>query len=68
MSVAGPAGFLWTLAGAHGLLGVFAMWRMTRRAGRPVETQHRYPTMDPGAQSLATGAALRLGRDEDPDR
>ena len=36
-------------------------------AGLPVAAQHHYPAMDPNAQSLATDAALRTGRD-DQDR
>jgi len=63
MSSVGPQGFLWTLCGAHGLLTVFALYRMTRRATRSVEEQRHYPAVEPSTQSVATAIAMQDVRD-----
>jgi MFS family permease len=63
MSHFGPEGFLWTLCGVHGLLTLFALYRMTRRATRSVEEQRHYPAVEPTTQSVATAIAMQDVRD-----
>ena len=42
MAMVGPQGLFWTLVGAHGAIGVFALYRMVRRAPVPLEEQRHY--------------------------
>ena len=42
MAMVGPQGLFWTLVGAHGAIGVFALYRMSRRAPVPLEEQRHY--------------------------
>lgn len=42
MKYYGNAGFFWFLAGIHGLLGLFAVYRMIRRPSKPLEEQGPY--------------------------
>lgn len=63
MSSIGPQGFLWTLCGVHGLLTLFALYRMTRRATKSVEEQRHYPAVEPSTQSVATAIAMQDVRD-----
>ncbi len=39
MDIFGPASFLWIPGCAYGVIGVFALWRMTQRASVPIEDQ-----------------------------
>ena len=58
MSVVGPQGMFWTLVAAHGGVGLFALYRMSRRAPVPLEEQYYYPTAPartaPIASTMAT--------------
>ena len=58
MSAFGPHGLFWTVAAAHGAIGIFALYRMFRRAPVPLEEQYHYPTAParttPIASTLAT--------------
>jgi len=68
MSLAGPAGFFWCLSAVHAAIGVFAIYRMTRRPAVPVEKQTDYHWMParstPFAASI-TSATMRDHRDRD---
>lgn len=68
MSTAGPAGFFWCLSGVHAAIGVFALYRMTRRAAIPAGEQHPYQSMPVRSTPMAakiTQAAIRDHRDKD---
>ena len=68
MSVLGPSGFFWCLCGVHGAIGVFALYRMTRRAAVPVDEQTMYQPMPVRATPMAasiTQATIRDHRDRD---
>jgi MFS family permease len=47
MSGIGPAGFFWTLAAVHLLVGVYAVYRITRRAPAPPETKVEWTSFGP---------------------
>jgi MFS family permease len=53
MSLIGPDGFFWWLAIVHGAIGLFALWRMTRRPARPVTEQGAYVPLSPRATPAA---------------
>ena len=53
METSGPAAFFFFLAVAHGALGLFALYRMTRRAALPLDEQGEYWPMMPEAAALA---------------
>lgn len=42
LSIFGNDGFFWTLAIGHGVLGLFGLYRMTRREPVPIEKQRHY--------------------------
>jgi MFS family permease len=53
----GPSGFFWWLAFVHALVGVFALWRMTRREGMPREEKGPYIATPVATSSVALAAA-----------
>jgi MFS family permease len=56
MAWLGPDGLFWFLTGVHGAIGVFALYRMTRRTARPPEDQTAYVALtrtSPIAAALA---------------
>ncbi len=53
----GPHAYWAYLAAVHALLGLFALYRMTRRASRPVEEQGRFVAMPPNASPATAGLA-----------
>jgi len=55
MTLAGPSGFLLSLAIVHVAIGLFALYRMTRRAAP--EEQNHYVPMDPHSASVAVALA-----------
>ncbi len=57
MDLFGPPGFFWWLALVHGVIGGFAIWRMTRRATPPAEAQGPYVPVPARASPFATAAA-----------
>ena len=65
----GPAAFFLFLAAAHAGLGVFALYRMTRRAALPLDEQGEYWPMMPEAATIAgeqmAEAAEEQAQDED---
>ena len=68
MSVFGPAGFFWCLCAVHAAIGLFALYRMTRRAAIPTDEQTVYQSMPVRATPLAaniTQASIRDHRDRD---
>ena len=42
MSLLGPPGLFWTMAGVHLAVGLFALWRMAVRRARPLAEQGSY--------------------------
>ncbi len=64
MASIGPAGFFWWLAAIHAAIGLFAVWRMTRRAAPPVAEQGPYVALPPRATPAAS--ALRAEAVEAP--
>ncbi len=68
MSLAGPAGFFWSLAAVHAAIGVFALYRMTRRPAVPIDEKMSYQPMPARSTPMAasiTQAAIRDHRDRD---
>ena len=68
MSVSGPAGFFWCLAGVHITIGLFALYRMTRRPALPHDEQTDYQPMPARSTPMAasiTQATIRDHRDRD---
>jgi hypothetical protein len=59
----GPPGFFWFLAAAHLALGLFAIYRMTRRAARPMDKQHPYVGV-PRTSVIGGEIALKTVRDQ----
>jgi MFS family permease len=54
LEVAGPPGFLWTLALAHLVLGLYALHRMTVRPRSPRQERSRYVTIVARAATVAS--------------
>lgn len=63
MDVLGPAGFFWSLAMVHGVIGLFALYRMTRRRSLPRGAQRHYAPLAPRGSHVAAGIAHRTVRD-----
>ena len=63
MSVAGAPALFLVLTLAHAGIGVFALYRMTRREARPKEEQRHYESMSPRASPI--GAAIAMSQIED---
>jgi MFS family permease len=53
MHLAGPQGFFLWLALVKCCIGLFALWRMTRRAAMPLEDQGAFVSMPPRASPVA---------------
>ncbi len=53
MTQFGAIGFFWWLAVIHGSIGVFALYRMTRRAATPMEEQGAYVPVAPRASTVS---------------
>jgi MFS family permease len=63
MQILGPNGFFWCLAAAHAAIGVFALYRMSQRAAKPLDEQ--MPSLAVGrASPLAVGLAMKSVRDQ----
>ncbi len=54
MAALGPSGFFFWLAAIHGAIGIFALWRMTRRAGAAPEDQGAFVALPPRATPAAS--------------
>ena len=59
----GPPGFFWFLAVVHLGLGLFALFRMTRRASRPTDEQHPYVGV-PRTSAVGAEIAVKTVRDQ----
>ena len=53
-------GFLWHLVLAHGLIAVFAVYRMTRRSARPLSEQRHYPSYSTRTSAMAAAIATEV--------
>ena len=51
------SGFFWSLAATHAFIGLFALWRMTRRNALPLEDQGQFVAMAPRSSPVAAGLA-----------
>ena len=58
MDLIGPVGFFWTLAAAHGLIGVFAAYRIAVHDAPPTDQQRPYRPFP----ARASAVIHRLGR------
>jgi len=65
MDLIGPSGMLVGVAGGHAAIGLFALYRMTQRAARPLDEQRSYTVTPPRTTPVAVAAALRDNRDRD---
>jgi hypothetical protein len=57
MTLAGPPGFFWWLALVHAGIGIFALWRASRRAAVSPAEQAPYVAVPAQSSWLASGAA-----------
>jgi MFS family permease len=53
MTALGPAGFFWGLGLIHAAIGVFALYRMSRRASMPLDEQGTFVAVPPRASPVA---------------
>jgi hypothetical protein len=53
MTALGPAGFFWGLGLIHTAIGVFALYRMSRRASVPIDAQGNFVAVPPRASPVA---------------
>jgi len=53
MTALGPAGFFWGLGLIHTAIGVFALYRMSRRASMPIDAQGNFVAVPPRASPVA---------------
>ena len=68
MSIAGPHGFFWALAAAHGSIGLFALYRMIAADPVPLEEQSHYVTVPPRATAMASPLTEQVPLEpRDPD-
>lgn len=63
MSWFSPPGFFWFLAVIHIALGLFALFRMTRRKTRPLDEQHPYVGV-PRTSTVGAAIAMKTVRDQ----
>ena len=63
MSVIGPNGFFVCLGVVHGVICVFALYRMTQRPAPPLEEQTACAPITARASAVATALAMRKVRD-----
>jgi len=71
MSALGPAGFLWAIAAVHAGIGVFALYRMTRRPAVRIEDKVPHLDVAPRVTSVAAAWASQTvqaqAADESPE-
>ena len=63
MTVLGPGGLFLFLVAVHSGVGVFALYRMTRRPPPPLEEQRHYEAMSPRTSPIGAAVAMRQVRD-----
>jgi MFS family permease len=72
MQRAGVEAFMWYFAAIYGLIGFFALYRMTQRAAVPLEEQGDFMLMTPRITPVAAAAVAEeidaSGSSEDPER
>lgn len=64
MSLVGPNGFFWWLAIVHVAIGVFAVYRMSKRAAPSVDEHVHMVPVSPRASPVAASLTLQDVRDE----
>ena len=64
MSLIGAEGFFWWVGGIHAGIGVFAIWRMSRRPSLPAEEQGPFVAVPPRASPLAAAVTPKKVRDQ----
>lgn len=57
MNTIGVTGLFWWLAIIHGAIGIFALFRMTRREATPLDEQSAYVSMAPRGSPVAAAIA-----------
>lgn len=62
MALIGPSGLFWYVGAVHCAIGLFALYRMTRRAARPLEEQGRYVAVPVRASPVAAAAGSQAAR------
>ena len=60
MNAVGELGFFWTLSAVHLLVGLFALYRMTRRSSAAREHQGGFVLVAPRATPIAAGVAMQM--------
>ena len=63
MAVAGPKGFFLTLGAIHTAVGLFAVYRMSRRAPVPLDEQNPMVPVPSGALPVAAMLTAKTVRD-----
>lgn len=64
MALIGSPGFFWYLVAGHGALGAFALYRMLRRSGTPLEDHSPYVAVGPRPSPVAIAAAQEWALEE----
>lgn len=64
MSLIGAEGFFWWVGGIHAGIGVFAIWRMSRRPSLPADEQGPFVAVPPRASPLAAAVTPKKVRDQ----
>ena len=68
MTTLGPSGFFWSLALMHAAIGVFALYRMTRRSSAPLDEQGAHvpimPRASPVVAAIAAEEAVELAEED----
>ncbi|WP_242480739.1 hypothetical protein [Rhodovibrio sodomensis] len=59
MDLRGPVAYFGFLAAVHLAIGGFALWRMTRRAARPLEQQGHYATLSATGTQVAAAMVAK---------
>jgi hypothetical protein len=64
MSVIGSNGFFWWLGSVHAVIGVFAIYRMSKTSATPVEKQTHYAPVPSRASPVSAYLTQSMVRDE----
>jgi MFS family permease len=68
MQSLGAAGFFWWLAAIHAAIGLFALYRMTRRRALPRASQGSYVAVAPRVSPVASALYAEVAEAESPTR
>ncbi len=66
MQAIGPSGFPLFIGAIHAWIGIFALWRMTRRAAKPLAEQGPTITVSSSATPVATAIAQEAAVEQSP--